>query len=852
MPANKPDPGVPPLLTRARKARQSDSSTEESQPPVPKTSTKTSTKNSPNKMKDTTNKPVAKGKGAKNSKGGKNDADATTPATQTTTTSSVASVKQQKKKNAGEDVGAAGAVDSTPSDPANDSNVRTDKNEGDSMDDTTTNTAQTINAVPATKPQERIQPSEQSGDDDAMDTQSDQNTTDVEDPDKTDNGTTVVADAPDKLDFDLEFLANDLMAASLEDGDEESVPGPLPAALQDIWDAFMTKLAGFVVQFSRASRKATALLWAIIGDHFKLSRSPNLYNMWVKQWSLINAMQENESKAEYHRRYVNAYHEEVDNMTPAERKKLRVDLLAWLADYEKECAKEADVRGQGFKGVLEAKRAMARFAQEWSMKSPVVIWGVVAPAKLGDAKQLACAGSFASHPEVINLAEDLGVNMEEFTGDLAACFGAQRIANRLLDDWSDKALHEVLAKPEKDRRFHLRRALLAILNETLDIPTSTLKWKGNASANVQRGVWVANWPRGVLTPDEMGDNKYPEDQHNILHDATYKTLRKEPGFKAITLVRFTPEQLAWRRTDWKRWCALPAYKDTDGYTLITVGDVMPSEEVDIKNKGRATRIKYFSRMPSAKPKAEDDGSKVDNDNAPETDEASGDSTDAPDNTNNTKTTVPRKKNSRKSPPDAPPTTTGAKRPRRSEEDYSKLLIGGGNDSYWTVTDPILNRSRPPYPGYEHVEAMDVDDHDSPSRAPSAGPSEGSQMRTAGVTGALSLEAIQAQLLENQRIQQAQSQQMLSALLAQAMMGNAQPQQQWQNFGQQLQQQQQQFQFQQQQQFQHAAQQQLQQQQRFQQQQQQFQQAQAFTLPNLDEMIPDGQGGVLPVNRAPDV
>lgn len=67
-----------------------------------------------------------------------------------------------------------------------------------------------------------------------------------------------------------------------------SVPGPLPKALQKIWDESMTKFEEFVKAFSVKSRKSLAVVWKWVGQLFKLSRDRNLYNMWVQRYALLN------------------------------------------------------------------------------------------------------------------------------------------------------------------------------------------------------------------------------------------------------------------------------------------------------------------------------------------------------------------------------------------------------------------------------------------------------------------------------------------------------------------------------------------------------------------------------------
>ncbi|KZV90040.1 hypothetical protein EXIGLDRAFT_695029 [Exidia glandulosa HHB12029] len=469
-----------------------------------------------------------------------------------------------------------------------------------------------------------------------------------------------------ELDFDLTFLDDDLLAAALEAGEEdddkegeESAPGPLSNALKSIWQRFLGRAAEFVQFFAKAARKAETIIWGMFGEWFKLTRNPNIYNMWVKQWSLLNEKEAGESKRDYHRRYVDAYHEKVDCMTPKEKHELRVELLNWLHSYEKECAHEAEQQGVGFKNVVDGKRAMIRTAQTVARKNNCVVWGVIAPLNLSDAKMISSGGSFSSHEGMTDALKELGVNADGLCGDISAIFGAKRIANRLVGNYSDEALTTIANKPEKDRRYYLRLVLLAIYNQALPIPTDKLDWKGNASMCVRRGMWFDKWPAGVSPPDVIGDNKYNEPEHNMLMSAAYKTMRKEPNYPHIEVKKYTDEELSWRRSDWKRWCALPVYRDTDGKVLIAIRDVMPSQEEDMKLKGRVSRKRFTG--PTG------------NENVP---------LDA-----------------------AASTTTGAKRPRRSEEEYKALLVGGGNPEYWQTTAPPVKRRRGPRPGYEHVEEM---------------------------------------------------------------------------------------------------------------------------------------------------
>ncbi|KZV96833.1 hypothetical protein EXIGLDRAFT_747481 [Exidia glandulosa HHB12029] len=549
----------------------------------------------------------------------------------------------------------------------------------------------------------------------------------------------------DDLDFDLSFLDDDLLAAALGGSDDEedaSVPGPLPAALQAIWDQFLSACANFVVKFSGASRKTTQILWNMLGEEFKLTRNPNIYNMWVKKWSLLNGMEEGESKHDYHRRYVDAYHEAMDDMSAEDKKKTRIELLDWLRSYEKECAKEAERRGSAFKGVLDTKQAITRTSQQLARKNNVVIWGVVVPLKHGDAKSIASGGSFCSHDGMTTVMKELGVNVDDLCGDIAVGFGAKYLANRLLNDWSDEALYQILKKVVGDRRFYLRRVLLAIWNVGLKVETDNLTWKGNASVCVKRGVWYDKWPRGIDPPDIIGDNKYSESDHNTLMEAAYKTMRKEPGHDHIEIKPYTEEELSWRRKDWKRWCALPVYRDTDGKILIRVGDVMPSEEMDVKLKGRIPRMRVTEAKTTT---ASDDKNDDDND-----------------------TLIAHVEK---------PTLRNQKRPRRSDEEYSQLLEGGGTDGYWDVAEPVLKRRAVKYPGYEEVAEMDVDE----VREPSVGPSSRAQSAQPGLT----IEALQQQMIAAQRQQMFQSQQMMAGLMQQLVGRGALPgfqQQQQQTMG----------------------------------------------------------------------
>lgn len=62
-------------------------------------------------------------------------------------------------------------------------------------------------------------------------------------------------------------------------------------------------------------------------------------------------------------------------------------------------------------------------AQYLARKHNVVIWGVVVPLKHNDAKSIASGGSFCSHEGMATVFKELGVNIDDFCGDIAVGFG---------------------------------------------------------------------------------------------------------------------------------------------------------------------------------------------------------------------------------------------------------------------------------------------------------------------------------------------------------------------------------------------------------------------------------------------
>lgn len=118
---------------------------------------------------------------------------------------------------------------------------------------------------------------------------------------------------------------------------------------------------------------------------------------------------------------------------------MRGVLIDFLDQYEKQCAKEVEESGDGYKGLLECRNELARVVRNtvfgrWLMlileqsryygnKYSVVTWGFCVATKCADAKMVGASGSFASGPRVIPLVEKLGFNVNDLAGDLAACFG---------------------------------------------------------------------------------------------------------------------------------------------------------------------------------------------------------------------------------------------------------------------------------------------------------------------------------------------------------------------------------------------------------------------------------------------
>lgn len=132
------------------------------------------------------------------------------------------------------------------------------------------------------------------------------------------------------------------------------------------------------------------------------------------------------------------------------------------------------------------------------------------------------------------------------------------------------------------------------------------------------------------------------------------------------------------------------YRDTHGKDVIRIGDVMPSEEVNVKLKGRVRAV----RITDAKPIAGD----IKADSAAERPRAKGTSTPTPDDGGKSdgewvdnKKLVALKGNPR--------------RRRRTTEEYDELLLGGGADAYWEPLEPPRKRRAVPRPGYVDVEEM---------------------------------------------------------------------------------------------------------------------------------------------------
>ncbi|KZV85258.1 hypothetical protein EXIGLDRAFT_699687 [Exidia glandulosa HHB12029] len=339
-----------------------------------------------------------------------------------------------------------------------------------------------------------------------------------------------------------------------------------------------------LTDIARESGKSLSYIYRLAMPHLKISRKPNLFNLFVKRWCFQNKMQPGESFPQLRERFVAAYREDVLPKTEAEKQRLRAELLKWNETYEKKDAETVKKEGNLYKIMLQARLEFEVLAQYYYRFYDIATFGWCVSIAPGDIHATQANSTFASTKAAGKWMDSMGASIPKAMDEFAAVVKVHKAAEISMSDWSKEKQDKVVPRGGDDVRERAKAFLRHLQKQATGHAQTTVQWKAFQGVLARKQKVVMNWPEGLALPVGtkyafMGSMEKLKSFVNLV----FEIMRDEcPPERRIYVRDMNKDELenyderritaAWRRT--------PIWRDTTGKPLLYVGDALNATGAD--------------------------------------------------------------------------------------------------------------------------------------------------------------------------------------------------------------------------------------------------------------------------------
>ncbi|KZV91905.1 hypothetical protein EXIGLDRAFT_769494 [Exidia glandulosa HHB12029] len=404
------------------------------------------------------------------------------------------------------------------------------------------------------------------------------------------------------------------------DDDEEDYDGleqePKPVYSKGrIAEEFMERILALVqafdtgmVEVARDSHKPLSYIWRLAMPHLKLSRAPNLFNMFVKKWCYENKKLPNETFTQLRERFLTAYREEVGTMSKAKKNDLRKELLKWNEDYDKNAAQHVQEAGDLYKIMLQARMEFEVLAQYYYRFYDIATFGWCCSVRPGDAVAMQANSTFASTTAAAKWMDSMGSHIPAAMDQFAAIVKIHKAAEVSMSDWSKETEASVLRTGGEHLKKRVTHFLIKLQNAATRRNRNQAQWQNFPYQLVKARTVIMGWPEDSPLLDAPKTFLCNMEHLRTFTRLAFATERgeAEPG-EAITWRPMDVEKeakYAESRSTREAWKKIPIWYNNNGDPILTVGDALKEEARRRKEKGQIVIVdsddeEAFAEEPSA-------------------------------------------------------------------------------------------------------------------------------------------------------------------------------------------------------------------------------------------------------------
>ncbi|EJD46688.1 hypothetical protein AURDEDRAFT_164143 [Auricularia subglabra TFB-10046 SS5] len=372
--------------------------------------------------------------------------------------------------------------------------------------------------------------------------------------------------------------------------------GPLTKEQRKKVAAVVKKFEDSLHALGREFGKSLGFMWRSAQVVFKLSRKPNIFNLFIKWWCAQNPYKEGENLADFRERFLAAYHDAMDPLDAEGKEAKRAELLKWSAEYDKEHAKHVAEEGDLYKIMLQAwlefeeLHPIARYY--WNFHD-IAVFGGIASARPGDLLAKQGNSMFSGTAATKKWLEQKGTNIAAVLDEFGSVALLHRGAQIATEQWSAAALEKINATVDR-ARGELRDRMRDMQNSGFNISNAKFQWKNFAYQLVKNRKCVLGWPSGtpVVTGSEtVFTNDIAVVRRLNAHFWAMKRTencaagaeREVPEHAMIRIVDMSAEDK--ERVGTVAWPNVVIWKDADGTPRMRVRDALAQQSERAAKRG---------------------------------------------------------------------------------------------------------------------------------------------------------------------------------------------------------------------------------------------------------------------------